>query len=214
MYHRYPADPPARINVGIHSRLAPWLDNDMDKIKLMNSLLLSMPGSPFIYYGDEIGMGDNVYLGDRDGVRTPMQWRPERNAGFSNADPQRLYLQPIMDPIYGYQAVNVEAQQREPSSLLNWMRRMLTVRKGIKAFGRGTLTFLHPGNRKVLAYLREYGDERILCVANLARTAQPVELDLAGSKGRVPVELTGRTPFPPISDRPYMITLPSHGFLW
>jgi maltose alpha-D-glucosyltransferase/alpha-amylase len=214
MYQMYAADPRARINVGIRRRLAPLLDNDMDRIRLMNSLLFSMPGTPVIYYGDEIGMGDNVYLGDRDGVRTPMQWRPERNAGFSNADPQRLYLQPIMDPIYGYQAVNVEAQQREPSSLLNWMRRMLVVRKSVKAFGRGTLTFLQPTNRKVLAYVREYGDERILCVANLARTAQAVELDLAASKGRVPIELAGRTPFPPVSDRPYMITLPSHGFLW
>src|SRR5436190_23260979 len=162
MYHRYPADPPARINVGIHSRLAPLLDNDMDKIKLMNSLLLSMPGSPFIYYGDEIGMGDNVYLGDRDGVRTPMQWQPERNAGFSNADPQRLYLPPIMDPIYGYQAVNVEAQTREPSSLLNWTKRMLAVRKTSHACGRGRLTFLRPGNRKILAYLREFEGEAML----------------------------------------------------
>jgi len=214
MYQMYAADPRARINVGIRRRLAPLLDNDMDRIRLMNSLLLSMPGTPVIYYGDEIGMGDNVYLGDRDGVRTPMQWKPERNAGFSTADPQRLYLPPVMDPIYGYQAVNVEAQSREPSSLLNWMRRMLSVRKTVKAFGRGTLTFLHPGNRKVLAYLRDYGEERILCVANLSRTAQPVELDLGSSKGRVPVELFGRTAFPPITDRPYMLTLPSHGFLW
>src|SRR6202008_3260879 len=150
MYNMYAADKRARLNLGIRRRLAPLLENDQGRIKLMTSLLLSMPGSPILYYGDEIGMGDNIYLGDRDGVRTPMQWRPERNAGFSNADPQRLYLQPIMDPIYGYQAVNVEAQQREPSSLLNWMRRMLTVRKGVKAFGRGTLTFLSPGNRKVL----------------------------------------------------------------
>ena len=152
-----------------------------------------MRGSPTLYYGDEIGMGDNIYLGDRDGVRTPMQWRPERNAGFSRADPQRLYLPPIMDAIYGYEAVNVEAQNREPSSLLNWTRRMLAVRKAFAAFGRGSLTFLRPGNRKILAYLREYEDEIILCVANLARSAQPVELDLARFKGRVPVELMGRT---------------------
>src|SRR6059058_6117148 len=170
MYQAYAADPRARLNLGIRRRLAPLLDNDMDKIKLMNSLLLSMPGSPFIYYGDEIGMGDNVYLGDRDGVRTPMQWQPERNAGFSNADPQRLYLPPIMDPIYGYQAVNVEAQAREQSSLLNWMRRMLTVRKTVKAFGRGKLLFLKPRNRKILAYVREFQDEHVLCVFNLART--------------------------------------------
>ena len=159
------------------------MENDRRRIKLMNSLLLSMPGSPIIYYGDEIGMGDNIFLGDRNGVRTPMQWSPDRNAGFSRADPQRLYLPPIMDPVYGYQAVNVEAQAREPSSLLNWMRRLLAVRKTHQAFGRGTLRFLKPGNRKVLAYLREYGDEVVLCVANLARSAQPVELDLAHTRG-------------------------------
>jgi len=214
MYQMYATDPRARVNVGIRRRLAPLLENDTGKIKLMTSLLLSMPGSPILYYGDEIGMGDNIYLGDRDGVRTPMQWRPERNAGFSRADPQRVYLQPIMDPIYGYEAVNVEAQQREPASLLNWNRRMLAVRKGFRAFGRGRLTFLRPGNRKILAYLREYGDEIILCVANLARSAQPVELDLARYKGRVPVELMGRTPFPPIGDLPYLLTLSGHGFLW
>ena len=169
MYQMYATDPRARINVGIRRRLAPLLENDLGRIKLMNSLLLSMPGSPILYYGDEIGMGDNIYLGDRDGVRTPMQWRPERNGGFSRADPQRLYLQPIMDPIYGYEAVNVESQMRDPSSLLQWTRRMLGVRSGFRAFGRGRLTFLKPGNRKILAYLREYGDEIILCVANLAR---------------------------------------------
>ena len=214
MYQMYAADPRARLNLGIRRRLAPLLDNDMDRIKLMNSLLLSMPGSPFIYYGDEIGMGDNVYLGDRDGVRTPMQWQPDRNAGFSNADPQRLYLQPIMDPIYGYQAVNVEAQARETSSLLNWMRRLLAARKLHKAFGRGTLTFLRPANRKILAYLRAYEDDLLLCVANLARSAQPVELDLAVHKGRVPIELMGRASFPPIGDAPYMLALPGHGFMW
>src|SRR5947207_2173379 len=214
LYQTYAADPRARLNLGIRRRLAPLLDNDMDKIKLMNSLLLSMPGAPFMYYGDEIAMGDNVDLGDRAGVRTPMQWQPERNAGFSNADPQRLYLPPIMDPIYGYQAVNVEAQARETSSLLNWMRRMLAARKLQKAFGRGTLTFLRPANRKILAYLREYGGDLILCVANLARSAQPVELDLARHKGRVPVELMGRANFPPIADTPYVLTLPGHGFMW
>ncbi len=183
MYRMYAADPRARINLGIRRRLAPLMENDLDRIKLMNSLLLSMPGSPIVYYGDEIGMGDNIYLGDRNGVRTPMQWSPDRNAGFSRADPQRLYLPPIMDPMYGYESVNVEAQSREPSSLLNWMRRMLAVRKESKAFGRGRLAFLKPGNRKVLAYLREYGDEVVLCVANLGRSAQPVELDLARFKG-------------------------------
>ncbi len=214
MYQMYAADPRARINVGIRRRLAPLLENDVSRIKLMNSLLLSMPGSPILYYGDEIGMGDNIYLGDRDGVRTPMQWRPERNAGFSRADPQRLYLPPIMDAIYGYESVNVEAQLREPSSLLNWTRRMLAVRKGFLSFGRGKLTFLRPGNRKILAYVREFGDEVVLCVANLARNAQPVELDLARFKGRVPLELMGRTPFPPIGDLPYLLTLAGHGFLW
>ena len=214
MYQMYAADPRARINIGIRRRLAPLLENDMNRIKLMNSLLLTMPGSPILYYGDEIGMGDNIYLGDRDGVRTPMQWRPERNAGFSRADPQRLYLPPIMDAIYGYEAVNVEAQLREPSSLLNWTRRLLQVRKGFRSFGRGKLTFLRPGNRKILAYIREYGDEVVLCVANLARNAQPVELDLSRFKTRVPVELMGRTPFPPIGELPYLLTLAGHGFLW
>ncbi|MHB8256529.1 MAG: maltose alpha-D-glucosyltransferase [Acidiferrobacterales bacterium] len=214
MYQMYAADPQARLNLGIRRRLAPLMDNDIDRIKLMNSLLLSMPGSPIIYYGDEIGMGDNIYLGDRNGVRTPMQWSPDRNAGFSHADPQRLYLPPIMDPVYGYEAVNVEAQSRDPSSLLNWMRRTLGVRRNYQAFGRGRFQFLRPGNRKILAYLREYGDEIILCVANLARSAQPVELDLAQYRGRVPVELMGRTAFPPVGGLPYLLTLPGHGFYW
>jgi maltose alpha-D-glucosyltransferase/alpha-amylase len=214
MYRMYAADPRARINLGIRRRLAPLMENDMDTIKLMNSLLLSMPGSPIVYYGDEIGMGDNIFLGDRNGVRTPMQWSPDRNAGFSRADPQRLYLPPIMDPVYGYEAVNVEAQTREPGSLLNWMKRMLAVRRTSRAFGRGRLRFLRPGNRKVLAYLRELGDEAILCVANLGRSAQPVELDLARFRGRVPLELLGRTPFPPIGELPYMLTLPAHSFYW
>ena len=218
MYRTYAAEPRARINLGIRRRLAPLMENDSDRIKLMNSLLLSMPGSPIIYYGDEIGMGDNIFLGDRDGVRTPMQWSPDRNAGFSRADPQRLYLPPIMDAVYGYEAVNVEAQSREPSSLLNWMRRMLAVRRSSRAFGRGRLSFLAPGNRKVLAYLREYEDggehEAILCVANLSRSAQPVELNLSKFRGRVPVEMMGRTAFPPIGDLPYLLTLSAHGFYW
>jgi len=214
MYRTYAADTRARINLGIRRRLAPLLENDIDRIKLMNSLLLTMPGSPIVYYGDEIGMGDNIYLGDRNGVRTPMQWSPDRNAGFSRADPQRLYLPPIMDPIYGFEAVNVEAQSREPNSLLNWMRRLLAVRKTSRAFGRGKLSFLRAGNRKVLAYVRELGEEVILCVANLGRTAQPVELDLRRFKGRVPVELMGRTVFPPIGELPYLLTLPGCGFYW
>ncbi|MEZ0245703.1 MAG: maltose alpha-D-glucosyltransferase, partial [Methylophilaceae bacterium] len=214
MYQMYVTDMRARVNVGIRRRLAPLMDNDYDKIRLMNSLLLSMPGSPIIYYGDEIGMGDNYYLGDRNGMRTPMQWSPDRNAGFSRADPQRLYQSPIMDTVYGHEALNVEAQVRNPSSLLNWMRRMLAVRKSHQAFGRGSLLFLRPGNRKVLAYLRIYGDEVILCVANLARATQPVELDLAIYKGRVPVELLGRTPFPLIGELPCPLTLSGHGFFW
>ncbi|UCH54335.1 MAG: maltose alpha-D-glucosyltransferase, partial [Pseudomonadota bacterium] len=214
MYQMYAADPRARINIGIRRRLAPLLENDAARITLMKSLLLSMPGSPILYYGDEIGMGDNIYLGDRNGVRTPMQWSPDRNGGFSRVDPQRLFLPPIMDPVYGYEAVNVEAQARDPSSLLNWTRRMLAVRKTVKAFGRGRLTFLHPGNRKILAYLREYGDEAILCVANLARSAQPVELNLSRFKGYVPVELLGRVSFPPIGELPYLLTLHRHSFFW
>jgi maltose alpha-D-glucosyltransferase/alpha-amylase len=214
MYRMYAADQRARLNLGIRRRLAPLLENDGDRIKLMNSLLFSMPGSPILYYGDEIGMGDNIYLGDRNGVRTPMQWSPDRNAGFSRADPQRLYLPPIQDSVYGYEAVNVEAQTRDAGSLLSWMKRMLGVRKGSRAFGRGRLTFLRAGNRKILAYLREHGDEAILCVANLARSAQPVELDLKRWRGRVPVELLGRTAFPPVGDLPYLLTLPAYGFYW
>jgi len=214
MYQMYAADARARINLGIRRRLAPLMENDLDRIKLMNSLLLSMPGSPIIYYGDEIGMGDNIFLGDRNGVRTPMQWTPDRNAGFSRADPQRLYLPPIMDAIYGYEAVNVESQLRDPSSLLNWMKRILAVRRESHVFGRGRLTFLRPGNRKVLAYLRELGEEAILCVANLSRSAQPVELDLGRYRGRAPVELLGRAVFPPIGTLPYMLTLAKHGFYW
>ncbi|MBV9913939.1 MAG: maltose alpha-D-glucosyltransferase [Sinobacteraceae bacterium] len=214
MYKMYAADPRARLNLGIRRRLAPLMDNDPERIKLMNSLLLSMPGAPIIYYGDEIGMGDNFFLGDRNGVRTPMQWSPDRNAGFSRADPQQLYLPPIMDPIYGFEAVNVEAQTRDRSSLLNWMKRMLQVRKSSQAFGRGSLRFIRPGNRKVLVYLREYERDSILCVVNLARSAQPVEVDLAEYKGTVPIEMLGRTPFPPVGDLPYLLTLPSYGFYW
>ncbi len=214
MYQMYAADRRARINLGIRRRLAPLMENDPERIKLMNSLLLSMPGAPIIYYGDEIGMGDNIFLGDRNGVRTPMQWSPDRNAGFSRADPQQLFLPPIMDPIYGYQAVNVEAQLRDPSSLLNWMKRMLRVRGSSQAFGRGKLKFIRPGNRKILVYIREHGEDSLLCVANLSRSAQAVELDLTEYKGRVPVEMVGRTPFPPIGELPYLLTLPGYAFYW
>ena len=165
----------------------------------MNGLLLSMPGTPVIYYGDEIGMGDNIHLGDRDGVRTPMQWSEDRNGGFSRADPGSVVLPPIMDPLYGYAAVNVEAETKDQHSLLNWMRRMFLLRRNQKVFGRGALRFLYPRNRRILAYLREYEETTVLCVANLARTPQAVELDLAAFSGRVPVEMTGPSPFPPIS---------------
>jgi maltose alpha-D-glucosyltransferase/alpha-amylase len=214
MYRMYAQEPRMRVNVGIRRRLAPLLSNDVDRIKLMNSLLLSMPGSPIIYYGDEIGMGDNIYVGDRNGVRTPMQWSIDRNAGFSRADPQRLYLPVIMDPIYGYQAVNVEAQSRDPGSLLNWTRRILVVRRQHQCFGRGSLEFVRPQNRKIIAYVRTFGAEIVLCVANLSQTAQAVELDLSKYKGRVPVELMGRNAFPPIGDLPYFLTLAAHGFFW
>jgi maltose alpha-D-glucosyltransferase/alpha-amylase len=214
MYKMYAQEPRMRVNVGIRRRLAPLLNNDVDRIKLMYSLLLSMPGSPIVYYGDEIGMGDNIYIGDRNGVRTPMQWSIDRNAGFSRTDPQRLYLPIIMDPIYGYQAVNVEAQSRDPSSLLNWTRRILAIRRQYKAFGRGTLEFIRPQNRKIIAYVRRYDDEIVLCVANLAQSAQAVELDLSQFKAHVPVELSGRNAFPPIGDLPYFLTLPAHAFFW
>jgi len=214
MYRMYAQEPRMRVNVGIRRRLAPLLNNDVDRIKLMNSLLLSMPGSPIIYYGDEIAMGDNIYIGDRNGVRTPMQWSIDRNAGFSRADPQRLYLPLIMDPIYGYQSVNVEAQSRDPSSLLNWTRRILAVRRQYHAFGRGTLDFVRPHNRKIIAYVRLFDNETVLCVANLSQTAQAVELDLAKYKGRVPVEMLGRNAFPPVGDLPYFLTLPAYGFFW
>ena len=214
LWNTYASDRRARINLGIRRRLAPLMDNDRRKIELLNSLLFSMPGTPIVYYGDEIGMGDNIYLGDRNGVRTPMQWNEDRNGGFSRADPAGLYLPPIMDPVYGYEAVNVEAQLRSPSSLLNWMKRIIDVRKARKAFGRGSLRFLYPANRKVLAYLREHEDETVLCVVNLSRSAQGAELDLSAFRGHVPVELTGQSAFPPIGELPYFLTLPGYGFYW
>ena len=203
-----------KINVGIRRRLAPLLDNGRRQIELLNSLLFTLPGSPIVYYGDEIGMGDNYYLGDRDGVRTPMQWTADRNGGFSRADPQRLYLPPVMDANYGYQAINVEAQQRDPSSLLNWMRKIIAVRQTQPGFGRGDQIFLYPNNRKVLAFLREHEGRTLLCVFNMARTAQAVELDLRNYAGRVPVELLGGSAFPAVGELPYLLTLPAHGFFW
>jgi maltose alpha-D-glucosyltransferase / alpha-amylase len=214
LWNTYAEDSRARINLGIRRRLAPLMQNDRRKIELMNSMLLSMPGTPILYYGDEIGMGDNYYLGDRDGVRTPMQWSPDRNAGFSNAMPQQLFLPVILDPVYGYQAINVESQAREQASLLNWTRRMVAVRKQHPAFGRGTMTLLYPRNRKILAYVREYGADRILCVANLSRSAQAAEIDLSRWRGSVPIELTGRSAFPPVGDLPYLVTLPAYGYYW
>ncbi|CAN5719879.1 maltose alpha-D-glucosyltransferase [soil metagenome] len=214
MYQAYAADPQMRINVGIRRRLAPLMENSRPRIELLNSLLFSMPGTPIIYYGDEIGMGDNIYLGDRNGVRTPMQWTGDRNASFSRADPARLFAPPIMDAVYGYQAINVEAQERSPFSLLNWMKRMIGLRKQFKVFGRGSIEFFRAENRHVLAYLRRYEDEMILCVANLSRSVQPVELDLSKYKGMTPVELLGLTDFPPIGELPYFLTLPGYAFYW
>ena len=214
LWDTYAADRRARINLGIRRRLAPLMGRDRRRIELMNALLLSMPGTPIIYYGDEIGMGDNIFLGDRDGVRTPMQWSPDRAGGFSRADPPRLALPPIQDPLYGYEVVNVEAQERDAHSLLNWTKRMLAVRGQYTAFGRGRQRFLKPRNRKVLAYLREDGADTILCVANLASSAQAVELDLAEFAGRVPVELSGETVFPAVGQLPYLLTLPPYGFYW
>jgi maltose alpha-D-glucosyltransferase/alpha-amylase len=214
MYRVYASDPTARLNLGIRRRLAPLLNNDRKKIELMNALLFSLPGTPVIYYGDEIGMGDNFYLGDRNGVRTPMQWSPDRNAGFSRANPQRLYLPPIIDPEYHYEAVNVENQQNNPDSLLWWMKRTIALRKRFKAFGRGSIEFLQPENRRVLAFLRSYQEEAIMVVANLSHAAQQTELDLARFQERVPVELFGGVEFAPIGSAPYYITLGPHSFLW
>jgi maltose alpha-D-glucosyltransferase/alpha-amylase len=214
MYNAYAADPQMRLNVGIRRRLAPLMEHSRPLIELLNSLLLSMPGSPIIYYGDELGMGDNVYLGDRNGVRTPMQWTGDRNAGFSRADPARLFAPPVMDPLYGYQAINVEAQERSPASLLNWMRRMLTLRRQHPTLGRGTFEPVATDNRRVLAYLREDAAQQILVVANMARTVQPVHLDLQRFEGRHPVELIGNTELPSVSADPYFLTLAPHGFFW
>jgi maltose alpha-D-glucosyltransferase / alpha-amylase len=214
MYLAYSADPRTRINLGIRRRLAPLMDNNRRRIELLNSVLFSLPGTPILYYGDEIGMGDNVYLGDRNGVRTPMQWNSDRNAGFSRANPAMLFSPVIMDPVWGYQALNVEAEESDPSSLLNWMRNMIALRKLFRVFGRGTLRFLTPANRKILAYVRSLKGEQILCVTNLSRYAQPVDLDLADLAGMTPVEMLGYVEFPPIGKDLYRLTLGPYGFLW
>jgi maltose alpha-D-glucosyltransferase/alpha-amylase len=214
MYNEYATDRRMRINVGIRRRLAPLLDNGRRQIELMNALLFSMPGTPIIYYGDEIGMGDNVYLGDRNGVRTPMQWNGSWNAGFSEADSAALYSPLIVDAPYGYQAVNVMAQERTQTSLLRWMRRTITVRSRYRAFGRGTWEPVPTANTRVLVFLRRFEDEVILCVNNLSRYAQPVELDLREFCGKVPMELYSRQPFPAIGELPYFLTLGPHTFLW
>ncbi len=214
MYRVFAQDIKARLNLGIRRRLAPLLSNDRKKMELMNALLFSLPGTPIIYYGDEIGMGDNYFLGDRQGVRTPMQWSADRNAGFSRANPQRLYLPVNIDPEYHYETVNVEAQQANPYSFLWWMKRLIALRKRYQAFGRGSMEFLQPENRKVLAFVRRYGEEKILVVANLSRHTQFVSLDLSPYAGLAPIELFGNTEFPPVSDQPYFITLGAYAFYW
>ena len=219
MWAEYAQDPRMKANIGIRRRLAPLLDNDDNRIELFHAMLLSLPGSPVLYYGDEIGMGDNIWLGDRDGVRTPMQWTGDRNAGFSRVTPGRLHLPVIQDPVYGYQSVNVEAQTENPSSLLHWTRRMIHIRKRHPAFGLGTFTDLGGSNPSILSYVREHSrpdgtDDVILCVNNLSRFPQPVELDLRAWEGRLPVELVGGVPFPAIGELPYLLTLGSHGFYW
>jgi maltose alpha-D-glucosyltransferase/alpha-amylase len=214
MYAEYAKDPRMRANVGIRRRLAPLLENDRNQIELFTALLLSLPGSPVLYYGDEIGMGDNIWLGDRDGVRTPMQWTPDRNAGFSQANPGRLYLPAIQDHVYGYQSVNVEAQKEESASLLNWSRTMLAVRRRHEAFAAGSLRELGGSNPSVLAFVRIHGDDVVLCVNNLSRFPQPIELNLQQWAGYTPIELTGHVQFPNIGQLPYLLTLPGHGFYW
>jgi maltose alpha-D-glucosyltransferase/alpha-amylase len=214
MYSEYAKDPRMKINLGIRRRLAPLLDKGRDEIELMHAILFSLPGSPVLYYGDEVGMGDNVYLGDRDGVRTPMQWTGDRNAGFSRADFAQLYLPVLMDPVYGYQAVNVEAELRTPTSLLRWLRRLIELRKQHPVFGVGSYEALLPSNHRVFAHIRQYQEDVVLCVHNLARSAQAVELDLSWWKGRVPVEMFGRSRFPRIGELPYLLTLGPRGFYW
>jgi maltose alpha-D-glucosyltransferase/alpha-amylase len=215
LYNEYAKDRRMRLNVGIRRRLAPLLDNSHRRIQLLNSLLLSLPGSPFLYYGDEIGMGDNIYLGDRDGVRTPMQWSSDRNAGFSKADFEKLYFPVINNPVYGFQSVNVDSQMRYDTSLLNWMRQMILLRKEHHVFGRGSMRFVKPENRKIFAFVREYGDDKVLCVFNLSQFAQPVELELAEFEGYTPVEMLGKTRFPVVRvGAAYQLALSPFGFYW
>jgi len=214
MYYAYAQDARMKLNVGIRRRLAPLLDNHLGKFQLLHALLFSFPGTPIIYYGDEIGMGDNIHLGDRNGVRTPMQWTADRNAGFSAVEPERLYSPVIADPVYGYQVVNVEAQRRAPWSLLQWMRRLIGARKSTRAFGRGSLRFLHPANPRILAYLREHRGETILVVANLSATVEPAVLDLGEFAGAVPTEMLDGARLPAIERLPYLLTLGPHGFYW
>ena len=214
MWSEYAKDPRMKANIGIRRRLAPLLDNDRNQLELFTALLLSLPGSPVLYYGDEIGMGDNIWLGDRDGVRTPMQWTPDRNAGFSKANPGQLYLPVIMDPIYGHQVTNVEAQMSAQTSLLHWTRRMIAIRKQNPAFGMGTFIDLGGSNPTVLSFMREFGDDIVLCVNNLSRFPQPVELDLSRWQGYRPIESLGGVDFPAIGELPYLLTLPGHGFFW
>ncbi len=214
MYHEYAKDRRMRLNFGIRRRLAPLMENGRRQIELLHSLLLSLPGSPVLYYGDEIGMGDNVFLGDRNGVRTPMQWTGDRNAGFSRCDPEQLYLPVNANPLYHYQSLNVETQLRTQTSLLNWVRRLIRVRRKHPVFGRGTIEFLLPGNDRILAFIREDEHESILCTSNLSRFAQAAELDLSRFAGRVPIEIYGNTRFPTIGDLPYLLTFAPHGFYW
>jgi maltose alpha-D-glucosyltransferase/alpha-amylase len=214
MWSEYAKDPRMKANIGIRRRLAPLLDNDINQMELFTALLLSLPGSPVLYYGDEIGMGDNIWLGDRDGVRTPMQWTPDRNGGFSTATPGRLALPAVQDPVYGYQSVNVESQLENTSSLLHWTRRMIAARTQHPAFGLGTFTDLGGSNPSVFSFSRDFGDDTVLCVNNLSRFPQPVELDLRRWQGGVPVELLGRVTFPQIGELPYLLTLSGHGFYW
>jgi len=214
MYAEYAKDPRMKLNLGIRRRLAPLLDNGRDEIELMHAVLFSLPGSPVLYYGDEIGMGDNVFLGDRDGVRTPMHWTGDRNGGFSTADFAQLYLPPLMDPVYGYAAVNVEAQLRTPTSLLRWLHRFVELRKQHPVFGLGTYEPLEPSNPRIFAHVRRWEEEIVLCVHNLARTAQAAELDLAEFDGLVPEEMFGQTRFPPIGELPYLLTFGARGFYW
>jgi maltose alpha-D-glucosyltransferase/alpha-amylase len=214
MYDEYARDRSMRINVGIRRRLAPLLDNDRRRIELMNGLLMSLPGTPIIYYGDEIGMGDNVHLGDRNGVRTPMQWNGGWNAGFSEADPESLYAALILNPLYGYQAVNVQSQKRSPHSLLSWTRRLIEVRKSTPVFGRGSIEFLYPENHRILAYIRQLGSEIVLAVNNLSKSAQAVELDLSRYQGFIPIEMFGRNLFPRVGTLPYLLTMGPYQFFW